>query len=427
MDMQPNILMITCHDLGQHLGCYGRSVNTPNTDRLAAEGVRFDNYFCTAPQCSPSRGSIMTGRYPHSTGFMGLVGFGGWQLPETEITIPKALRTAGYETWLWGFQHEHSDPATLGYDHDPIGYKKAEVHKILAGNITPPLCEWLRQSHNKPFFASVGFFETHIPFPVTPVPANSQTEQKTLPYLPDHPALRQDITELENSVRQMDFYIGRILQVLDETGLADNTLVIFTTDHGIAFPRAKCSLYDAGTKTALIMRLPKYLQQNRVITELLSNVDLMPTLLDLAGVDKPDQIEGQSFASLLHGGEYSPRREVFTEMTWHDAYAPMRAIRTNRYKYIKYFDSNIPRNLLPKDFYQCCAGSEYFKKLLEGNYPEYELFDLAADPHEQHNLAGKGGYRNIVDDLDARLTDLMKQTNDPLLNGHVNTPKPFIS
>jgi len=417
-DAPPNILLVICHDLGQHIGCYGWPVDTPNLCRLAAEGVRFDEYFATAPQCSPSRASILTGQYPHACGVMGLVG-GGWELPDAADTLPKALRSSGYETWLWGFQHENADrPAALGYDHDPIGFCRGEVPKILARNVTPPLCQWLRSRPREPFFASVGFFETHIPFSKRPLGPGALERIRPLPYLPDHPAIRQDLAELYNDVREVDRRVGEVLDALDDAGLAERTVVLFTTDHGIAFPRAKCSLYDPGTKTALLLRWPGRVGENRVISELLSNVDLMPTLLDLAAVPAPAGLQGRSFAGLLCGGEYRPREEVFCELTWHTEYDPTRAIRTGRHKFIRHWDPP-PGNLQPKDYWDCCAGSEILSGRFAARWPQRELYDLAADPHEQHNLIGQHGFADLAERLEARLLDWMAATGDPLLAGPV--------
>ena len=150
---KPNILLITCHDLGRHLGCYGKDVQTPAINRLASESVRFDRYFCTAPQCSPSRVSITTGRYPHSAGVLGLVNGGksNWNLPDEVPTLAKTFRGAGWSTHLWGIQHENQDPSRLGYERNHLKDKDYQ-NRVFAPAITPPLCEWLESSPQAPFF-----------------------------------------------------------------------------------------------------------------------------------------------------------------------------------------------------------------------------------------------------------------------------------
>ena len=217
--------------------------------------------------------------------------------------------------------------------------------------------------------------------------------------------------------------IGRITQSLTKSGLLDNTIVIFTTDHGIPFPRAKCSLYDAGMETALLMRWPERLAQNRVVSELLSNVDFMPTLLDLCGLPHPDGMQGRSFAGLLTGGVYQPRSEIFGQMTWHVTYNPMRCIRTDRYKLIRYFDPQ-PWTEMPQDYWNMCSSAPSLRAQFAHRPPEYEMFDLACDPYEQFNLVtAKGGLQGLEDirtQLQNRLETWMRETNDPLLQGPVS-------
>src|ERR1700758_2861339 len=135
---KPNILLITCHDLGRHLGCYGKDVQTPAINRLAADGIRFDRYFCTAPQCSPSRVSITTGRYPHSAGVLGLVNGKNppWKLPDDVPNLAKTFRAAGWDTHLWGIQHEHPEAASLGYDHVHLEHKEYR-DRVFADRVTP--------------------------------------------------------------------------------------------------------------------------------------------------------------------------------------------------------------------------------------------------------------------------------------------------
>src|SRR5437870_4686149 len=190
MPDRPNILLIITHDTGQHLGCYGRqSVRTPNLDRLAAEGVRFENHFCTAPQCSPSRGSILTGRFPHVNGLMGLVNR-GWHLPDSETTLAEYLGAAGYETLLFGFQHEKRDLSSLRRCYQWISDRSVPP---LGENVAPEVARFLRErgTRDRPFFAMVGFEETHRPFDRY-APADPAAVEVP-PFLPDLPEVRQDL------------------------------------------------------------------------------------------------------------------------------------------------------------------------------------------------------------------------------------------
>lgn len=419
---RPNILFITCHDLGRHLGCYGRSAPSPEIDRLSHEGVTFDNYFVCSPQCSPSRAAITTGRYPHRTGVMGITSIGDWKMDSHAPTLAKVFGAGGYDTWLWGFQHEHEEPAELGYRHDPIAFRRGEVPKILANYVTPRLCDWLTSKPQGPWLASVGFFETHLPWKAGPATLEQLRALRPPEYLPDDPALRKDMTELNATLHDLDSGIGRILDTLESSGLAENTIVIFTTDHGLPLPRAKCDLYDPGVEAAFIMRWPGRLQPNRRCGELLSAVDVLPTLLDLAGLAHPDGMDGRSFAGLLTGGAYQPRDMIFTEQTWHDIYRPVRAVRTHRHKLIQRF-TDVPAKLLPKDFYTCCAAGRVMREHFDYIQPRLEFYDLATDPLEQHNLHNTVCLpKQEFERLQAILQDWMAQTGDPLLHGPVHCP-----
>ncbi len=424
MDLQPNILLITLHDLGRQLSCYDRPTFSPGIDRLASEGVRFDNYFVCAPQCSPSRACLTSGRWPHRTGVLGLVGKWGWQMNESVPTLAKALGAAGYDTWLWGFQHEHPNPAALGYQHDPIGYRRGEVPKITADYVGPRFCQWLETKPTVPWFCAVGFYETHLGWPTAAATGRQLRDKSVPPWLPDSPQLRQDMLNFDQSLHQADRQVERILETLDATGQAANTLVVFTTDHGLPLPRAKCDLRDPGLEAALLMRWPERLAANRHCSELLSGVDLTPTLLELAGVELPGDMDGASFAGLLTGGDYRPRDAIFAEQTWHDMYRPLRGIRTNRYKLIQRFN-DFPENALPRDFYQTCAAAPMVGRMLDETVPaRCEFYDLAQDPTELRP--------RVADDpkdlpapgreLHRQLEAWMHRTNDPLLQGPVPSP-----
>ncbi len=424
MSDRPNVLMITCHDLGRQLACYNRPTHSPTIDRLAAEGVAFDNYFVCAPQCSPSRASLTTGRWPHRTGVLGLVGAWGWQMRDDVPTLAKVLGSAGYDTWLWGFQHEHPDPAALGYQHDPIQYERGQVHRIVADHVGPQCADWLAGKPEGPWFASVGFYETHLGWPRRVASAHEVAHKPVPAYLPDSPSLRQDMANFDQSLHQADRNVQRILDALDRSGQADNTLIIFTTDHGLPLPRAKCDLRDAGLIAALLMRWPSKLAANRRCGELLSGVDLMPTVLELVGVDAPDGMDGASFAGLLVGGDYQPRPAIFAEQTWHDMYRPLRSIRTHRHKVIERFN-DFPDNVLPKDFYQTCGSAGEIARQLDTTTPaRLEFYDLATDPLElrPHVAEAADKLPEAGRQLAGKLHAWMQHSGDPLLDGPVVCP-----
>lgn len=409
----PNIVQIICHDLGRHCGCYGAGVATPNIDALAREGVLFRNYHCPAAQCSPSRGSIMTGRYPHRNGLVGLAHI-GWELHETEKTLPMYLGDLGYSTHLFGIQHETSgDPRRLGYDRiEATGGKARE----LAGSVAGFLAARAKDHDGRPFYVNMGTNEPHRPYEQEGYDGDDPAAVQPLPWLPDRPGIREDIADLNGLVHALDEAVGHVKSALDQSGLARDTLLVFTTDHGLAMPRAKGTCYDPGTGTTLILRLPGRWEGGRAHDELLTNCDLLPTLTDLAGGPEPADIDGRSFLPLLDGGPYQPRESIFSEMTWHDKYNPMRAIRTRRYKYIRNFGDR-PLVFLPLDVWNGRAGQEMRGEYYGSRRPVEELYDLEADPLERANLAADPAHAETLKALRAEVEGWMKDTGDGLVRG----------
>ncbi|WP_155771536.1 sulfatase-like hydrolase/transferase, partial [Mycobacterium asiaticum] len=253
----------------------------------ATESILFTSAHATAPLCSPSRGSLFTGRYPQSNGLVGLAHH-GWEYRNDVRTLPQLLSEAGWYSALFGMQHETSYPKRLGFDEFDVSNSYCEY-------VVAKVEEWLSHSvtdlAGRPFLLTAGFFETHRPYPHDRYePADSAAVD--LPdYLPDTPEVRQDLADFYGSIATADAAVGRILDTLSATGLDANTWVVFFTDHGPAFPRAKSTLYDAGTGIALIIRPPAHLAlPPRVYDELFSGVDLVPTLLGLLGLEVPDDV-----------------------------------------------------------------------------------------------------------------------------------------
>ena len=433
----PNVLLLHCHDLGQYMGCYGVDVETPNIDRLAAEGARFENHFTTAPQCSPGRGSLYTGCWPHVNGLMGLA-HTEWEL-DTQRTLPYRLAEAGYETHLFGLQHISETPEDLGYDQIHTAGRLSpnvspELHSVnRAEEVSDIVSQYLESGLEAPFFASVGFFEAHR-LETDEVDeeegdvlygygdrydADDADEVDVPPYLPDGPGVREDLAAMRGMVYELDDAVGTVLDALDSAGLTEETLVLFTTEHGIAFPRAKGTLYDPGIEAFLFARYPPLVDGGTVYEELVSNVDVMPTVMDLATGETPADVDGYSLVPLFDDDRtYSPRDHVFAEITWHDMYAPMRAVRTERFKYIRSFWRN-PRVFLPNDVYASRAGQEVRGRYARPSRVYEELYDLEADPQEQENLADDDGYAQVCEKLSSTLATWMRDTDDPLLEGPV--------
>jgi N-sulfoglucosamine sulfohydrolase len=415
MNAQPNILLITAHDLGTHLGCYGwdPAIRTPRLDELAEQGVRFENHFCTAPYCSPSRGAMLTGRYPHVNGLMGLVNL-GWDIPDDNPYLPTVLSRAGYNTELFGLQHVAADPGRLGYHR----INQSAGHGCR--NVSPMVVEAIDMAEkDRPFYFEVGFSEVHRAFGDLEHLTTKESDVRPPPFLDDTPGLRMDLVAFYEHLHRLDVSVGTILDALDRNSLRENTLVVFVSDHGIAFPRSKATLYDAGIRTALLMRWPGGFDGNRLLSSARSNVDLFATLAEVGGATLDHRIDGQSFLAALHGETDHGRTHIFAEKntTIGDA---KRCIRTERYKLIRNFDEG-PCLALPTDIEVTASRRDMGDAHLEPR-PAVEFYDLDADPLELHNLSGTESFREVEAEMTRELQQVMEETADPILKGPVPRP-----
>ena len=418
MQSRPNILLIIALDLGAHLGCYGvPNVPSPRLDQLAKEGVRFGQHYCSAAFCSPSRGAILTGKYPHVNGLMGLVNL-GWDLPAHNVTLGQALKASGYETFLFGLQHEVKDNGRLNTLFDHVS-DRAIGHAC--DRVAPLVTDFCKQrgkrSGEQPFYARVGFSEVHRAFETY---VAEDPEGVTVPaYLADTAGAREDFAQFHGAIRCLDTAVGQILDALEDAGLREDTLVIFTTDHGIAFPRAKATLYDSGLQTALLMRWPGGFEGGQVCDQMLSNIDLFPTVLDATATPSPEDVMGRSFWPLLAGGEYEANEQIFAEKS--TAFDDIkRCIRTPRYKYIRNFDAG-PQLRLPTDIEISLTRRDMGDAHLEPR-PPTELYDLEADPLEQRNLVGNPTFGEMEQRLRNELDRFLTDTNDPVMRGQIERP-----
>lgn len=415
-----NLLIVHWHDLGRYLGAYGHAdVASPHLDQLAAEGVLFTRAHATAPLCSPSRGSLFTGRYPQSNGLVGLTHH-GWEYRSGVRTLPHILAENGWHTALFGMQHETSYPSKLGYDEFDVSNSFCEY-------VVEKAAAWLADAPREPFLLTAGFFETHRPYPRERYePADADVV--TVPdYLPDTGEVREDLAEFYGSIAVADAKVGELLDALAAAGLDENTWVVFMTDHGPALPRAKSTLYDAGTGIAFIVRPPRGHAGGvpHHYDELFSGVDLLPTLLELLGVGIPDDIEGMSHASNLTATATETseiRSEVYTMKTYHDSFDPIRAVRTKEYSYIENYAVR-PLLDLPWDIADSPPGRLLGDQVLTPR-PGRELYDLAADPTERHNLLGSDASDKaeaIADDLALLLNDWREKTLDVIPSDFAGT------
>lgn len=335
-----NILYIHTHDTGRYIEPYGYKVPTPNLMKLAKEGTLFRNAFCAGPTCSPSRGALLTGMSPHSNGLIGLT-HRGFSMKDYNKHLVHILNRHGYETVLCGIQHEAHNAKELGYglNYNESDLDVTDIRERYNWDIknAEKVAEYLKTPKDKPFFLSFGMLNTHREFP--PLNTSEVNPDYVMPAFPfaDNGNNRKDMARYMQSAKIADDCVGIVLDALNEAGLDDETLVIFTTDHGIPFPRMKCHLYDTGIGVSLIMKYKENKLAGRATDALVSHIDVFPTICELLNIDIPDCTEGKSFLPILKGDLQEIRDEIFSEVTYHSAYEPMRCIRTRRYKLIKYF------------------------------------------------------------------------------------------
>ncbi|MDQ4078826.1 MAG: sulfatase, partial [Chloroflexota bacterium] len=408
----PNILYLHSHDTGRYVRPYGYAIPTPHLQRLAEEGILFRQAFCAAPSCSPSRASLLTGQSAHSSGMVGLA-HRGFSLYDYRQHIIHTLRKVGYHSTLIGMQHIAHEPDIIGYDHiaEGSGEQAEEVARAAVA--------FLSSEPEQPFFLSVGFTETHRDFPSGPT-EDPRFCQPPVP-LPDTPETREDMAGFKASARQLDEGIGAVLAALDESGMADNTLLFCTTDHGLAFPGMKGNLTDHGIGVMLIMRGPGLFRGGRVYDTLVSHIDLFPTFCDLLDIAYPAWLEGHSMMPLLSGERSQINEEIFAELSYHAAYEPQRAVRTERYKYIRRFGERSGPVLA-----NCDDSPSKMLWMQHGwqnrTIPQEQLYDLIFDPNEANNLAEEPAMRSVLKEMRTRLEGWMRATDDPLLQGPVPAP-----
>lgn len=439
--MVMNVIYIHSHDTGRYTQCYGHALHTPHMQKLAERGMLFRQAFCNNPTCSPSRACLLTGRYAHSNGMMGLAHRGG-KLNNPAQMLPSVLREAGYETAICGFQHVTAGEQSLSMEQ--LGYSL----DLAARRNIPPLpagaadvataaaaVDFLQTgSSGRPFFLDVGFTTTHrtgkkgadVQWHNGELSPQGDPRYVQVPScLPDTPETRADYADYAVAVARLDGYIGQVLDALDAAGLADNTLVICTTDHGIAFPHMKCNLTAHGTGVMLTLAGGGF-DGGRVVDSLVSHIDLFPTVCDVIGIGRPDWLQGESLTPLRDDIKTEVRDSVFTEVNYHAAHEPKRSVRTARHSYIRRI-ATLGHQVLPN-----CDNSVSKNLLLESGWrdrsqePE-QLFDLVFDPNEAHNVIGDPAYAEVARTMRDRLDGWMRDTDDPALAGAVDLPNMIVN
>lgn len=415
--MSINIIYIHSHDTGRYTQPYGHAIPTPNIQRLAEEGVLFRKAFCANPTCSPSRASLLTGQWAHSCGMGGLANR-GWSLPFPEHLIMHTLKQNGYVTAMAGFQHAVIDVSTAGYtrvlsqENEKAGAEERAV-------------KFLSETHDQPFFLDVGFIETHrrgAGFDNQPTGETRTDPRYVKPPAPflDTLETRQDMAEYIDAARTLDYKMGQVFEAVDRNGLTNNTMIICTTDHGLAFPNMKCHLTDHGIGVMLIMRGPNGFTGGKVIDGMVSQIDLFPTVCELTGTTTPSWLQGTSITPLIRGEE-EIHQEIFAEVNYHCCYEPQRAIRTRRWKYIQRYDQATTLAMpncdesISKTY---MIEHEWHQKLVESE----RLYDLVYDPDETNNLAYDSQYQETLEEMRHKLDQWRQETEDPLLEGSIMMP-----
>lgn len=410
---QPDIVLIHCHDLGRWLGTYGMPhVPSENIDAFAAESIVFENAHSAAPLCSPARGALFTGIAPYRNGIQGL-SHSAWRYREGVLTAPERLRSAGYRSVLIGLQHENTDATLLGFDEV---FGRGFLPRVNV--VVEQTHDWLEQlapaGSRAPIFLTAGTWEVHRPWPHEDYQPADPAEVDVPAFLPDNDGTRQDIADFYGSIRQFDKGFGRLIADIDAHLDPENTMIVFTTDHGAAFPRAKSTLYNAGTGVALIVRPPRAwrTEPGRVET-IAAHVDILPTLLEVAGAQIPTELEGRSFLPQLRDvASGDPERIVFTEKSYHDVYDPKRAARSLDFLYVRNYEEGPQLQLaidLEKSHTRQGMGDAHLAPR-----PSEEFYDRRSDPEELQNVADDPDYLGERTHMAALLRDHLAAIHDPI-------------
>ena len=443
---QPNILLMVVEDLSPRIGAFGDPVaRTPNLDRLAAEGVRYTNVFATAGVCAPSRAALMTGMYQQSIGaqHMRTSSFGRsgsgelgtfrtpgppyQTVPPPEVkAFPELLRAAGYFTINnVKTDYQFGEPFTIWDVHDDgatLRDRAADQPFLImhSNSLTHESSLFRREWVSTPERAVRAAERNAVrraELDVRTDPAEVEVPR----FLPDTTAVREELAILYDNVGQMDAWVGERLAELEAEGLADDTIVIWTTDHGDGLPRAKRSIYDSGIRVPMIIRFPDGRDAGAVVDDLISFVDLAPTLLELARAPVPGHMHGRNFLS----DSVAKREYVYAARDRLDELPDKsRAVRDRQYKYIRNYVSRRPF-FAPLYFRENLSSMAEMRRLLDtGGLPEHiagyfttprpaeELYDVLADPDEVHNLAADPGHRDALLRLGAELDRWLETVGD---------------
>ena len=413
---QPNIIVFIADDVSwDDFGCYGNPyVKTPNIDKLAANGLKFNNFYLTASSCSPSRNSIMTGRYPHNTGAPEL----HQQPPDSLLSFAEILKNSGYYSVQAG--KFHMGPYArrgfdITYDDRKTFGDGGELQWVKSINERPkdrPFFMWFAAIDAHRSWGPNDFSGTHTPKSIVP-PFYLDSGQQT----------KEDLAKYYDEIHRFDHYIGEVVAELKAQKALDNTVIMIMADNGRPFPHSKTRVNDRGMKTPFIIHWPDAIKKMPDCNGLISAIDIAPTILQLAGIKAPSQFQGTSFESLITEPEKEFRNHVFAEHNWHDYEAHERMVRLKDFMYIRNARPNLPL-MGPAD----AVGSPSHQDLVtlknNGQLSEIqadvfkvprayeELFDCKKDPEQLLNLAAKPEYGEKLEEMRKALNTWIEVTND---------------
>lgn len=470
---RPNVVLFVTDDQSPDAGCYGNPVlRTPNLDALAASGTRFTQAFATTASCSASRSVILTGIHNHANGQYGHVHtFHHFETfrAMAAVSLPLQLEHLGYRTARIGKYHVAPEPV-YHFGADLKGPERDPVK--MAAN-----CEaFLKEPGDKPFFLYFCTADPHRSESVDPAstlqfkpdlfgnppgrasrPGDREMfcdpKDVIVPeFLPDTPESRAELAAYYQSCSRADRGLGRLIELLKEAGKWENTVIVYTADHGMAFPGAKTTVYDAGLRVPFVVRDPRAANTGVVNGAMISHVDLTPSILDLAGGYDPEthapkailgvpagdpmenagkiprRYQGRSWAGILGDADPAGWDSILASHTFHEIqmYYPMRAVRGRQYKLIWNLAHDLPFPFAT-DLWSAATWQSRFRQGPETSYghrtvesyirrPEFELFDIRKDPSESHNLAADPEFAETLRTYKARLKEAQEQTGDPWIS-----------
>ena len=435
-EQRPNLVLIIADDMNWNdCGAYGHpAIRTPHIDKLASEGLLFHHAYLTTNSCSPSRASIITGKYPHNTGAEQL----HWPIPAGTETFVGKLKASGYYTAAAGKWHMGDairgqfdriyEASTAGFVL-PSGEQGEPVEMIAA---QPSGCEdWelalQQRDQSKPFFMWLASLDPHREYHDGALdPPHSHADVIVPEHLPDTPDVREDLRLYYDEIGRLDGYVGKVMSELESQGIANNTLVLFISDNGRPFPRDKTTLYDGGIRTPWIVRWPAKVAAGKTTDAVVSSADIASTLMEIAGLRTAARLtEGKSFAAVLADPTVSARRYAFAEDHWHDYEDHARCVVGERFKLIRNDYVDLPATpsadagrglswqsmLTLQDAGQLTPAQQACFRTPRARW---ELYDLVRDPGEQNNVIGDPAYAAIQSRLRSAMDTWTTQTGDYL-------------